>query len=137
MVREAGDQLAVVELSLAAQFAFVQALVVLRLLRDDVEHQAEPVHVREDDLPLVQLAAIEAEPLLGLGPGPDVLAVAAVDVVGEEVDAVHALGGQVVQGPDDALALAVLPGGVAGPPVLDVRLVVVDELRRLRLRLRA
>ena len=71
------------------------------------------------------------------GPGPDVLAVAAVDVVGEEVHAVHTLGGQVVQSPDDALALAlaVLPSGVAEPPIFNVSLILMDELLARRLAL--
>ena len=75
--------------------------------------------MRKNDVPLVQLAAIEVKLVVRIGPGPDVLAVASIDVVGEKVDAVHALGGQVVQRPDDALAFTVLPGRITRLPVLD------------------
>ena len=78
---------------------------------------AHLVHVVEEDFPLVQLGGVEAPPLGVAGPHPGIGAIAAVDVVGQEVDAVDALTGEVVDGADDALALAALPGGVAGIPV--------------------
>ncbi len=128
VMAEAGDEFAVVESSLRAEIAVVETLVVLGLLADDVEHQAELVHVREDDLPLIELAAVESESLARARPGPDILAVAAVDVVGDEIYAVHALGSEVIQRSDHAPAPAVLPARVAGSPVSYMRGVMVDEL---------
>ena len=61
MVAEAGDQLAVVEPPLGPERAAVEQLVVLLLLQHDVQQEAQRVHVREDDLPLVELAAVEAQ----------------------------------------------------------------------------
>ncbi|MBA7663137.1 hypothetical protein ES703_71176 [subsurface metagenome] len=92
-----------------------------------MEHQAQFVHMRKNNLPLVEFAAVETEFLFGARPRPDVLAVAAVDVIRDEINAVHTLAGQVIQGADDAFSFAVFPGWVAGAPVLHVRGVAMQK----------
>ena len=128
VVPEAGDQLTVVETAQTPELAAIERLVVLGLLQHEVKLDADLVHVGEDDLPLLQLADVEAGPFAVAGPGPDIAPVSAVDVVGEEVDAVHPLAREVVEGADDALALTALPCRIAGLPVGDVRLVPVQEV---------
>ncbi len=119
MVPEAGDQFAIIQGALDAESAAVEQLVVLGLLGDDVHRHAFAVHVVENDFPLGELADIVARPLGRVRPGRHVVAVA-VHVHGEEVQAVHALFGQVVDRADDAGALAAVPGGIAGIPVPDM-----------------
>jgi hypothetical protein len=55
VMSEARDQFAIVQLPLIAQRAAVQVLVVLLLLRLEVEVNAHPIKLAEHDLPLVQL----------------------------------------------------------------------------------
>ena len=52
--------------------------------------------MREDNLPLVEFAAVEAVFFAGLYPGPNIFAVAAVDIIGNKINAVHAFGGQII-----------------------------------------
>ncbi len=125
---EAGDEFAVVKLPHGIQSRpSAERAVVLGLLRHDVQHEPQAVHVREDDLPLVELGAVVTVPHIGGGPHPGVAAVAAIQVVGEEVDAVHPLRREVIQRADHSLPFAALPRRVACAPVLHVRLVLVDE----------
>ena len=62
---------------------------------------------------------------------PHVVAVAP-GVVGQEGERVHASARQVVEGPDQALPLAALPGRVAGPPVADVGRPGLERHLRIR-----
>ena len=64
MVAEARDELAVVDEPLEAQVAAVEVGVVLALVQHDVRRDAELVHVLEHDLPLGELADVEAVSLL-------------------------------------------------------------------------
>jgi hypothetical protein len=127
VVTEAGDQFAVVQPALVAGIAAIEQQLVLGFLGLEVEVHAHPVAVLEDDLPLVELRDIHPQALAGGGVGVDVLVVA-VDVHGQEREAVQPFGGEVVDGADQALALAALPQRVPGVPVDHVRLPVLDEL---------
>ena len=55
MVSESGNQLAIVELSLWAQFAVVQQIDVFGFLRFEVKVHSKLITVRENDFPLIQL----------------------------------------------------------------------------------
>src|SRR5688572_33344581 len=89
----------------------------LGLLELEVEVEAEAHGVVEDDAPLVELRAVVVELVLAAREGPHVVAVAA-RVVREEGDRVQPLAGEVIERPDQALPLPVLPSGIAGPSVL-------------------
>ena len=82
----------------------------------------------ENDLPLVELAHVEAVVHLVTQVGPDILAVAP-DIHGQEVDAVDAGPGQVVDAADEPVSLAVAPLGVTGAVVGLVGGVSVEALR--------
>ena len=120
VVAEACDQLAVVEFSLDAQIAFVQQQLVLGFQRFEVQVHAELVGVLEDDLPLVEPRDIHSQTLV-VGRVRKNVVIVAFDIERQEREDVHALGGKVVDRTDHAFALAVLPGGIAGPEVFDVR----------------
>ena len=133
LVAEAGHELPVVEEPLDAHRPAVERLghrsrralvaeplvVDLGLLRLEVQVEAERLRVVEDDLPLVELRAVVVELQVALDERPDVVAVAP-GVVGQEGEGVHPPARQVVERPDQALALAALPGRVARPPVAHV-----------------
>ena len=126
VVREPRDQFAVVELPLRAEVAAVEQAVVLGLLRHHVKRDAQPCHVREDDLPLVQLRHVEAVAHARARPRPDVPPVA-VHVQRQEVDGVDALRCQVVEPADEALAPFTLPRRIPVAPIGDVRPVAVQS----------
>ena len=128
MVAETRGHLPQIELADVVQRgAAAQLLVVLGLLGDQVHGDAESLHVGKHDVPLGQLGDVDAIPDVGSGPDPSVLTIAAIEVVGHEIDTIHALGGEVVQRSDDVLALAALPSRVAWLPVARVRLVAMQE----------
>ena len=99
--------------------AAVEHLVVLGLLKQEIDVDAFGVHVVEQDLPLRQLRDVVGRDLVvreiaaGIdavaGPRSDILAVA-VDGVRQDVDRVLALFGQIVDRAEDRLALAAVPG---------------------------
>ena len=127
MVTEACHQFAVVQPANRIQSGgAAQSSVIFRFLCDHVQHDPQPVHVIEDDVPLIQLAAVEALAFIDVRPHPRVTPIPAIQVVGQEINTVHALACQVIEGANDALAL-VLPGGVTGSPVLHVGLVFMEK----------
>ncbi len=85
-----------------------------------MQKQTAGLRVGEDDFPLVEARAIVVELLVAGDEGPDVVAVAG-RVVGEKGDRVGPFAAEVVQGADQAPALAAFPSGIAGAPVGGVR----------------
>ncbi len=68
-----GAEFPVVQLSDGVQTrAAAQSAIILGLLRDDVEQDPQAVHVGKDNLPLVELADVEAVVHSELGPHPRV-----------------------------------------------------------------
>ena len=63
VVAEAGDHLAVVQLSLGAQLAVVELALVglLGLVEHEVQKDSQPLGVVEDDFPLPQLGDVEVQ----------------------------------------------------------------------------
>ena len=90
MVGKSGNELTVVDASFGSELSPVMELVILGFLSDDVEDDAHFRHVGKYDFPLIQLTAIESEALIIVGIGPYVLPISN-DVLGEEIDDVHAL----------------------------------------------
>src|SRR5690606_7481773 len=98
------------------------AAVVIDLLLLTLEVEVEPGRLRviENDLPLIELRAVVMELRVARDEWPDVVAIAP-RVVGQEGERVEALRREVVERADEALSLAALPCGVAGPPIANVR----------------
>ena len=83
--------------------------------------------MRKRDVPLREFGDVEAVARYWIVPHPCVFSVTTVEVVGEKVDAVHTLRGEVVQRADDVFAPTVAPGWITSPPVTSVGLVMVNE----------
>ena len=142
-VTEARDEFAAVEPALRPELAAVERLghearlgliaaaVVVDFVLLEFEVEVEPLGrgVVEHDAPLVELGAIPVKLVIPRDERPDVVAIAA-RVVGQEGEDVHAFAGQVIQSPDQPLALAAFPNRVARFPVGHMRRVVMERLRR-------
>ncbi len=89
--------------------------------------------MRKHNLPLVQLTAVVPVFFFRIRPRPDVLAVAAVDVVRNKINAVHILARKVIQGPNHAFAFYFFPRRVTGFPVVHMWLVPMQKFCSRRL----
>ena len=106
MMTKTGNQFAQVQFPLDISVPEIEQTLIFCFLQYKMDHHPQFVHVVENDLPLVELAHVEAVPNVRVRPHPGVAPVAAVEVVREKVDAVHGLSGEVVERADHALALA-------------------------------
>src|SRR5690606_2893999 len=127
MMPKAGDEFAIVEFSLQAKRPAVQQLIVLLLLRNHVQMNPEAIHVMEHDLPLRELAYIEAVTLGPRRPWKHIIAVS-TGVHCEKVHGIHVFSRQVVERSNDVFASPTLPRRVAGTIMLRVRAVMMKRL---------
>ena len=134
MMAESRDQFTVIQFPLYAGISAVQETLILCFLRLEMQVHAQLVGVLEDDLPLIQPRDVHPQSFIVCGVRENILIVAD-DIQSQERENVHSLRGQVVDGPDDAFALAPLPGRIAGLPVPDMRAPVFDEVVFVTVRL--
>jgi hypothetical protein len=95
-------------------------------LQLEMKIQAPLLRVIEDDLPLVELRHVVVKLVVPFDERPHVVAVPTC-VVRKKRNRVHAFRRQVIDCADERLSLCVLPRGIAGGPVLQMRRVGVKR----------
>jgi hypothetical protein len=109
---------------LRTHFATVEQTLILGFLRLEVEEKTLVLSVIEHHLPLLDARDIQVRPVIIRHVGEYILVVAD-DVHRQERHRVRARAGEIIDRAHNAFALALLPCGIAGFPILDVWLPVL------------